>query len=560
MFAAEYAEETRNTTGQNKEFVVVLAVVFPCCSYRVLRGPNWLPRARHAGQDLLVSSLRIVDTPLAFGALASAGVAGNAPRGWYADIPRSADEWRQRVGATQPRDSQWLERLRPALGNGAHLLDRVAAGNGVVVTTGQQPGLFGGPLYTWHKAISALELAVAIERETGVAAAPVFWAATDDADFAEGALTIIATENGAQRLEVATRPADGVPMSHAPLGHEIADVMRQLEAAAGSVSDSRALTATCAYREGASMGDAYVAMLRELLEPMGIAVLDASHACIGLAAHGLMEAALMHAPRIHAALVARRDEAIANGFATTVAVERALSLVFEWVVGADGVPVKRRVAIGEANVTGRLSPNVLLRPVMERALLPTVAYLAGPGELAYFGQVSAVADALEVVQPLALPRWSGMVIPADVSAMLSSLGLAPENLRDPHEAEGRLARAALSAQAKTALEDLRRTIEHSIPRLDGALTPEARDGAKNQLTLRVDRLERRLIAAAKHREAATMRHVAAARGVLYPYGKPQERALNIVPLWSKYGDELIEGIRRACAGHAARMIEQTVQT
>ena len=74
------------------------------------------------------------------------------------------------------------------------------------------------------------------------------------------------------------------------------------------------------------------------------------------------------------------------------------------------------------------------------------------------------------------------------------------------------------------------------------------------MTLRVDRLERRLVAAAKHRETATMRRIGAARGMLYPFGKPQERALNIVPLWSKYGDELIGGIRRACADHAARMI------
>jgi bacillithiol synthase len=579
MFAAEYAARARTEyRGKSNSFLVSVCRCAigcppspkkqkrPCRGIPVLEFPRTprqelvAGRARHAAWIGTVSNIRIIDTPLAFGALAAAGVAGNAPRGWYADIPRSVEEWGRRIEATQPGNAEWLERLRPAFGEGARLLDRVAGGNGVVVTTGQQPGLFGGPLYTWHKALSALELAATIERETGVPVTPVFWAATDDADFAEGASTVVATENGPQRLEIVERPGDGVPMAHAPLGAEIADAMRQLEAAAGSVSDPRALTAARAFRETVTLGDAYVAMLRELLEPLGIAVLDASHECVGVAAHGVMASALARAPRVHGALVARRDEARVNGFTTTVDVDRALSLVFEWVNGAGGLPVKRRLTIDEAEragrITNRLSPNVLLRPVMERAILPTIAYMAGPGELAYFGQVSAVADALEVAQPLALPRWSGMIIPNDVSETLSRLGIAHEDLKDPHAAEGRLARSALSAPAKTAIEELRAAIEQNIPRLDGALTPEARDGAKNQLTLRVDRLERRLVAAAKHREAATMRKVGGARAVLYPFGKPQERALNIVPLWSKYGDELIGGIRNACAAHAARLIER----
>jgi uncharacterized protein YllA (UPF0747 family) len=301
-------------------------------------------------------------------------------------------------------------------------------------------------------------------------------------------------------------------------------------------------------------------MVRALLEPLGIAVLDASHECVARASGALLTNALLKSADVHDALVQRTSAVRRAGFETTVDVDRALTMVFAWEPGDDGLPRKRRLSVQEAvtftDTSLRLSPNVLLRPVAERFLLPSVAYMAGPGELAYFAQVSAVADALGAEQPLAMPRWSGMVVPNEVADAIANLGLEIGELRDPHAAERKLARAALSPVASAVLADLRSSIDQNLAKLDGALTNEAREGAKNQLSLRVDKLERRLVAAAKHRESATMRRVSAARAVLYPFGKPQERALNVVPLWSRYGDEYLGEIRRACAAYADRLISR----
>src|SRR5919201_643491 len=112
---------------------------------------------------------------------------------WTTARPETGEAWRARADrvAAEFRGGEWLPRLTPALGvserasTAATRLARVAAAGGVVVTTGQQPGLFGGPIYTWAKALSALALADAVQDVTGIAAAPVFWAATDDGDFAE---------------------------------------------------------------------------------------------------------------------------------------------------------------------------------------------------------------------------------------------------------------------------------------------------------------------------------------------------------------------------------------
>jgi uncharacterized protein YllA (UPF0747 family) len=190
--------------------------------------------------------------------------------------------------------------------------------------------------------------------------------------------------------------------------------------------------------------------------------------------------------------------------------------------------------------------------VIERQLLPTVAYVAGPGELAYFAQVAAVADALGVAAPLALPRWSGMVIPDDVDALLQHQNWTPDVLRDPHAADTLVARAALPAAAADGLRTLRAAIDREVGRLAGVLPVAAIVGAKGELSRRLDRVERRALASVKRRESDALGHVGRARGVLYPAGKPQERALNLVPLWARSGDAFLQAIRAETRRHAER--------
>ncbi|NBW64214.1 bacillithiol biosynthesis BshC [bacterium] len=130
-----------------------------------------------------VSAPRVVTEPVGGGALTRAALDGSAPRGWFAPRPRGAEQWTSHAESVRDgfAGAGWLDALRPALqlsGAAHERMARVAAGNGIVVTTGQQPGLFGGPGYTWLKAMSALALADRLERELGIPVAPVFWAAS----------------------------------------------------------------------------------------------------------------------------------------------------------------------------------------------------------------------------------------------------------------------------------------------------------------------------------------------------------------------------------------------
>jgi bacillithiol biosynthesis cysteine-adding enzyme BshC len=498
------------------------------------------------------------------GRIADAAVA------WYAPRPTAPDEWRRHLEMVRSSvDPGWAGALAPALraaGAAEIRLARAAAGRGVVVTTGQQPGLFGGPLYTWWKALSALALADGLEEATGIPVAPVFWAATDDADFAEAGETFVAVTGGLDRLVLPPPGMAGARLADIPLP-DPTPLLRQLAAGAGSAVYPGALDlAVRAYREGTTIGAAYVTLLRAMLEPLGIAVLDAADPVVGRAGAAVLAAALRDGPALEQALLRRERELAAAGFRAQVPVVRGRSLVLS---SRDGRRERLPIAGGGRHADdpdATLGPNVLLRPVMERAILPTAAYVAGPGELAYFAQVSAVAETLGLAWPATVPRWSGTIIEPHVQRLLDRHGLDLESLSIPGGAESRVARQSLPPEVRHALDHLRTSAADAVESLSEALAvgqmpnvpPAVLTGARRDLERRTARLERRLVAAAKREQTEAMRDVATLRAALAPAGKPQERVLNLLPILARHGPAMLRSVRVAAADHAAGLVHGPV--
>jgi bacillithiol synthase len=498
-------------------------------------------------------------------ALSVAARAGRLPD-WYPPLPRDARGWRAHArdvaGSVAP---DWLDALSPAFdarGVAAKRLADSANGRGIVITTGQQPGLFGGALMTLAKAITARAIADALRDVAGVPVAPVFWAATDDADFAETASVWVPTDAGADELRLPRKPPAGTPMALAPLDGSAAPLIDRLRIACGSAPHSSYLDAAVrAYdpRDGNTIGGSYVALLRDLLEPLEIPVLDASHEVFLARIRPILESACSSAESIAAAVHARTDAIRGAGYHPQVEEVPGLSLVS---ITENGI--KRRLPIREATslrdlVAGpRLSATVLLRPVVERAVLPTGTYVGGPGEVAYFAQVSAVAAAMGAAVPRIVPRWSTTIVEPRIRKCLDELGLAVEDLADPNAAEGRVARNRVAPGVDAAVRAMRADLARSFAALQSAdgdlLTPRALDGARRGLEHRLERLERRVLAGVKRRESALMRDVASVRGSLYPDGVRQERRMSFVPFLAKYGPELVDAMLAAARTHARALI------
>jgi bacillithiol biosynthesis cysteine-adding enzyme BshC len=519
---------------------------------------------------------RVLTEPLGGSSLSIAVQTGRLPAELQLRRPTGVSEWKEHAEhVRRSAASGWLDALRPAIlpsGAAAKRLERAGgAEKGIVVTTGQQPGLFGGPLYTLAKALSALALADALERELGIPAAPVFWAATDDADFLEARVAHVADADGLRELLLSERPPAGTPMANTTLG-DMEALLEQLRKASGSTAHAEFFElARTAFTSERTLGSAYVRLLRGLLEPLGIAVMDASHEAVREAARPVLLDALDRAGEIAKATGDRAADLRRAGFEPQVEDDRGLSLVFaiERAAGAgrEQGAIKRRLSVDEARTKGRsslssaaLSPNVLLRPVVERALLPTVAYVAGPGELAYFIQANAVATALGREPVVGVPRWSCTIIEPFAARALVRLGIEHSDIKDRHALERRLASASLPASVAAAWKRLQEQVHSAVRDLGAAvgreslMPPTVIEGLERSLAHRLSRTERRLLAAAKRRDERVVRDIAAASAALFPLGQRQERVLNYIPILARSGDALLEEMRSAAAKHADTLL------
>ena len=433
--------------------------------------------------------------------------------------------------------------------------DRLAAGDVLTITTGQQPGLFTGPLYTIYKALSAVALAHRIERERGVPVVPVFWVAGDDHDFAEANHAAVLGRDGELvNIVVRERPheAPQLPLFRELLGPDIGAALAALDAAlpdAECKPDVRNWLEAY-YRPEANLADAGAQALNQLLGGRGLAVFRPYDRSAKRAA----------APWILKAL----DVTLPDGL-TPVMVEGELGRDR---LRKDGNRFVTRRSSEEfsraqleklaAETPERLSPNVLLRPVIEAALFPTLAYVGGPGEMEYLPEAAPLFKSLGVAPQAHVPRWSGIIIEARVEKVLAKHGLTPADFAGPPGAlEARIAKGELPPELAESLKALRDDVETRFARISGEiqqLDPTLErtvQSARNAALAGTNEIEKKLIASLKRTQGTLVSQLTRARAALMPDGKPQERVLTVASFLARYSLSLLDEIDAEVARWAA---------
>jgi uncharacterized protein YllA (UPF0747 family) len=430
--------------------------------------------------------------------------------------------------------------------------DRLEAGEVLVVTTGQQPGLFTGPLYTVYKALSAIALARRLERERRAPVVPVFWVAGDDHDFAEANHTWFLNASGdLVRIVLRERPADAplVPVAREPCGPEILTALGQLRDGTPETEFKHGVMEWLErwYRPEAMLADAFAGALHALLGPRGLVVLRAYDAgAKRIAAPWVLKGLDVTLPDgytpvfVEAGQGRDRLERAGDGFVTRRSGERFTRAALE------------RIA---AEAPDRLSPNVLLRPVVEAALLPTVAYAGGPAELKYLQDAAPLYDTLGVTRQPPVPRWSGVIVEGRVEKLMERHGIDLTAFDGrPGELEARLVRHELPPETVETLAALRRGIEEQYGRLlesavkiDPTLERTV-ESARNAALGTAQTIEKKLVASLKRLEGETLvRQIARARAAVYPEGQPQERVLTLASFLIRYGAGLVDALEREVA-------------
>jgi uncharacterized protein YllA (UPF0747 family) len=210
----------------------------------------------------------------------------------------------------------------------------------------------------------------------------------------------------------------------------------------------------------------------------------------------------------------------------------------------------------------RLSPNVLLRPVVESALVPTVAYLGGPGELRYLAFTPPVYERLEVPRQQPLPRWSGILVEPRVQRVLNKFQLALDDLVGPPGAlESRLVRSQLPPETTDALSRLRAAIASSYEVLGRSATEidptlaRPVQNARQQALAGTEEMEKKLVQHLKRRQETELAQLGRAREAVFPGQKPQERVLTVAPFLARYGPDLVRELTDSFEQWYARALE-----
>ena len=462
-------------------------------------------------------------------------------------------------------------------------LRRLREPGALAVTTGQQPGLFTGPLYTIYKALSTAALARILERQWQRPVVPVFWVAGDDHDFTEASQASWIGGDGAVRMaSLPPRPPEAplTPLYREPLGPAVADILNALEADLPP-SEFRDWTMGWLrrhYQPPATLAGSFAGALAELLAPAGVVCLESTHSAVKRLAARYLVRALGLAHELDRDLEQRAEELRAAGIDPDVPVgDNATLVMLEGKLGRDRLVIDnggfmtrrgrepldldtlQRIAAAEPE---RLSPNVLLRPVIESALLPTVAYLAGPAEREYLALAAPVYERMRIPRQLVLPRWSGILVEPRVDRVLQKFNIELADLLEPSGAlEARLVRSQLPEEATrvlgtllAALEAGYETLARSAAEIDPTLTRPVQ-GVKHQALAGLQDIEKKLLQHLKRRQETELSQIAKARALILPDNKPQERTLTVAPFLARYGPALVRELDDAIETWYATALE-----
>lgn len=505
--------------------------------------------------------------------------------GGLSEAATGSSGWVKRTGAVSHAEAviEAISAQNPAaaLQGG---VEKLRQGAGTVVT-GQQVGLFGGPLFTAFKAATALARAKQAD-QAGSPHVGIFWLATEDHDFAEVNHVAFPARHEIRRLEYAATPPEAIPVGGIVLDESIEGLIDQAWELLGPSEATEALAS--AYKPGRTLAEAFGDFYRQVFASEGLLVLDAGGRALHKAGAPVLRAAIERADELHARLV-ERTKALENaGYHAQVAVmdgdAGASSLLFLMQEGSGARIALKRQKPSAAEPGGlwlagrqkyttddllgilasepeRVSPSALLRPVFQDSLLSTSLTIGGPAEVAYFAQSAVLfEDILGRMTPVQA-RLSATLIEPAIDELLRRYEISPERVLSEREDSLKQLLGARSmpvvgkrklAAAGNALEAELSSLLAYMRTLDEGLGRSA-ETAASKMRYQMNRLRRLGANFQLAKETSLGRHAGDMMRAIFPGGVLQERALGAAYYLARANaeltHELVEIAMDVCPGH-----------
>jgi len=494
----------------------------------------------------------------------------------FAGDPSSPSAWREAISRSraQPRDPAIAgilaaqQEARGAPAKAREAAARLADPRTVVIATGQQAGVFGGPLFTLLKAVTAIQLAEKIAADHDVPAVPVFWVDAEDHDWEEiRSGTVLDSEFQPKTITLPDIDGAGdLPIAQLTLDDRIAASIDELLTILSSTDFSAKVAddLRAAYHPRARMAEAFSTWIESVLGAHGLVVFESADPAAKRLA-GSVFVRELESPGRTAALAASGGEKLrARGHQPQVVPQPGSVSLFHLngarqPIRRDGeqffigdTPVGLASLLDEARANpGRFSPNVLLRPLVQDTLFPTICYVSGPSELAYLGQLREVYQHFRIPMPLIYPRASATLVDGGAARFLNKHQVPLDALRSRDESGlNQLLQSQLPPEIEQSLKHaqdalraaLQRVID-AMPALDPTLAGAAKT-TMGKMEHDLKSLQGKVIQAAKRRDETLRRQFTRAQAQIFPLGHPQERTLTLVYFINRYGPGLVDTLLR----------------
>ena len=484
------------------------------------------------------------------------------PSAWRDAITRAQRHPRRRDAVADLVLAQQRARAAPPQARAA--AERLRDPESVAIVTGQQAGLFGGPLFTLLKALTVLRLAERTAAEHGVPTVAVFWIDAEDHDWDEvKACGVLDAELNLVRIALGDPPAAGEgPVASVRLDDSAIAAEAMLASTLPATEFSPALLAAVrlAYAPGTGMAEAFGTWLESILGPRGLVVFDSSDSAAKPLVSPLFAREIEHAGDTSRLAAAAGAELTARGYHAQVTPQEGHAALFHLDGGRASIRVENgRLLVGRSAGTkeamlervrtnpAEFSPNVLLRPVVQDSLFPTCCFVAGPNELGYLAQLRDIYAAFGVPMPLIQQRGSATILDANAMRFLARHELPLESLRAQDEGElNRLLKAQIPPEVDTSIEEAARAVAERMDvlaaaasKIDATLDAAARS-TRDRMQDDLKKLQGKIIQAVKRKDETLRRQFTRAQAQAFPGGHPQERDVGFIYFLNKYGGGLVD--------------------
>ena len=449
-------------------------------------------------------------------------------------------------------------------------IERLRAGDSVAVVTGQQAGLFTGPLYTIYKALTAVAAADRL-REQGLNAVPVFWVADEDHDFAEVSHTFVGDgEGGLAEIKVDPARASGeIPVGDITLDAKIDAAVSRLFESLPSTEFTRELRheVESAWQSGTGYAEAFAKQMTAMLGRFGLVMLSPSDSAMKRLAASIYADAVRRSRAIEEALIARSELLTERGYTPQVLIDEGYFPLFYHTNDGRRVALKRNgekvrlkgereeftldelAGIAEREPE-RFSPNVMLRAAVQDYLLPTICYFGGGAEVAYFAQNSETYRILGRRPSAIFHRQSFTIMERRHSRILDRFGLGLTDLFAGRDAiAAKVVDEDIGRDTARLIADVEERINTELARLDHRFSEIDVTLAANLATRRrkiiyhIAALRDKFRQSAANGDEVTRRRLDSIFAGLVPNDGLQERTLNVTNFTARYGSYFIDWLR-----------------